>query len=127
MRGLGEDDEGEHSVLEAVLHEAIAEARPDNASDPVMYERPHRTSPRGAAAEVVRGDEDLRLPERRLVEDEISVLGAVGIEADVVEEELPVARLPRLAEEARGEDAVGSGVGEVHGQGRGAVGCVWRQ
>src|SRR5438876_2161445 len=122
---LGRDDDGEHTVLEAVLHEDIAEGRPDHASDPVMHERPHRTFPRGAAAEVVRGDEDLRLPERRLVEDEISVLGAVGIEADVVEEELPVARLPRLAEEARGDDAVGIDVGKIHGHGRGGESGEW--
>src|SRR5438552_8356343 len=120
---LGRDDDGEHTVLEAVLHEDIAEGRPDHASDPVMHERPHRTFPRGAAAEVVRGDEDLRLPERRLVEDEISVLGAVGIEADVVEEELLVAGLPRLAEEARGDDAVGIDVGKIHGHGRGRQSC----
>src|SRR6266849_10842663 len=93
----------ERAVLEAILEEDVAEARPDHHADAVVHEGPHRHLARRPAAEVLGGDQDLRVPVAGMVQHEIGLRGAVGVEAHVVEEERPEARLARLAEEARGD------------------------
>ena len=66
-------------------------ARRDDRAESVGLERPHRRLARGAAAEVLGRDQDLRVAVRRLVEDELRRAPAVGVEAHVVEEEARVA------------------------------------
>jgi hypothetical protein len=68
---------------------------------------------RGAAAEVLARDQDLRAAPLRLVEKEIGILAAVATQTQVVKQELAVARRARLAQEARRHDAVGIHVGEL--------------
>ena len=103
---------GKHPHLEAVVEEDVAEGRRDDRADPVGGERPDRVLPRGAAAEVVGGDEDARGTKRGLIEDEVRPFPAVLVEAHVVEEEPRVLRPPGPMQESRGDDAVGI---DVHG------------
>src|SRR5216684_1662928 len=76
------------AVLEAVVVEDVGEARRDDAADAEIQERPGRVLARAAAAEILAGDQDLRLPVGRLVEDEIRVLRPVIAVAQLVEEGL---------------------------------------
>jgi hypothetical protein len=49
----------------------------DHAADAEIEQRPRRVLARGAAAEIVAGDEDLRVCDRPAVEHEVRVLAAV--------------------------------------------------
>src|SRR5215467_11594353 len=82
------EHDGEHPVLEAVLEEDVAERGADDAAEARAHERPHCRLARGAAAEVLRRHEDLRVTIGYLIEDEVPVLRAVRVEAHVVEEVL---------------------------------------
>jgi len=105
-------------VLDAVLVEDVAEARRDHRADAPGVERPHRHLARRAAAEVLGRHEDLRAAVGGLVQDELGLLRAVGVEAHVVEQEARVVRrVPGLAQEARGDDAVGIDVRQVDRRG----------
>src|SRR3954469_143436 len=74
---LGADLDRQHAVLEAVVVEDVAELGRDHAADAVVHQRPGRVLARGAAAEVVVGDDDLRLAVGWLVEHEIRIVAAV--------------------------------------------------
>src|SRR5580658_3083617 len=67
----------QHAVLEAVVVENVAERGRDDAGDAEIHQRPGCVLARGAAAEIVVGDQDFRLAIGRLVEHEIRVLAAV--------------------------------------------------
>src|SRR5580704_8763772 len=64
----------QHAVLEAVVVENVAERGRDHAGDAEIQQRPRRVLARGAAAEIVAGDQNLRFAIGRLVEHEILVL-----------------------------------------------------
>src|SRR3984893_7559840 len=67
----------QHAVLEAVVVENVPERGRDHAGDAEIHQRPGRVLARGAAAEIVVGDQNLRLAIGRLVEHEIGILAAV--------------------------------------------------
>src|SRR6266852_9952 len=74
---LRRDLDRQHAVLEAVVVEDVAERGRDHAADAEIHERPRRVLARGAAAEIVARDQDLRLAIGRLVEHEVGILAAV--------------------------------------------------
>src|SRR5258706_8582471 len=96
------EDDREDAVLEGIFEEDIAEGRRDPRAEACARERPDRALARRSAAEVLRGDEDLRIAILGAIEHE----GGIGL-AQVVEEEFLVAGGARLAQESRGNDAVG--------------------
>src|SRR5207245_1911470 len=111
---VGRQDHRQQAVLEAVLMEDVAEARRDHRAHAVGRQRPHRGLARGAAAEVLGGDDDPGSAVRRLVQDEVGPLGAVATEAHVVKQEARVlGNAPVLAEEARRDHAIGVDVREI--------------
>jgi hypothetical protein len=61
------DDDRQNAVLEAVVVEDVGEAGGDHAADAEIEQRPGRVLARGAAAEIVAGDEDLRIAPGRLL------------------------------------------------------------
>ena len=93
--------------LDRVLVEDVAEARREHELVARVFERPGRMLPRGAAAEVAPGDEDLGA----------LVLGAAqleqGILHPVVEQELAVPRALDPLQELLRDDLVGVDVGPV--------------
>src|SRR5712692_1613778 len=95
------------AVLEAVVVEDVGEARRDDAADAEIQERPGRVLARAAAAEILAGDQDLRLPVGRLVEDEIRVLRPVIAVAQLVEEGLAQAGALDRLQMLLGDDLVG--------------------
>ena len=112
---LARQDHRQQPVLVAVRMKDVAQARRDHRSDPVRLEHPDRHLSRRAAAEILGHDEDPRPTVRRLVQDELGLLRAVGVEAHVAEEEARVPRGPLgLHQEARGNDAVGVDVVAGH-------------
>src|SRR5258707_3097964 len=113
-RGLARHHDGERTVLEAVLEEDVAEARPDHHPDAVIQEGPHRHLARGAAAEVLRGHQDPGLAIRGAVQHEVGPLPAVRAEAHVVEQKRAEAALAGPPQEARRDDPVGVDVGQIH-------------
>src|SRR5579863_10019095 len=78
----------QHAVLKAVVVENIAERCRDHAGDAEIEKRPRRVLARGAAAEIVAGDQNLGLAIGRLVEHEIRVLAAVVAKALLGEQAL---------------------------------------
>src|SRR6266446_6430371 len=111
---LGRQDHRQEAVLEAILVKNVPQARRDHRADAIGVEHPDRHLARGAAAEVLGHDEDLRVTVGRLIQDELGPLRAVGVEANVVEEEARVPRrAPGLSQEARGNDAVRVDVGQI--------------
>ena len=87
-RSCGRDLHRQDAVLEAVVVENVAERGRDHAGDAEILERPGRVLARGAAAEIVVGDQDLRLAVGRLVEHEIGILAAVVAVAPLGEQAL---------------------------------------
>ena len=77
LQVLRRDLDRQHAVLEAVVVEDVAERGRDHAADAEIHQRPGRVLARGAAAEIVAGDQDLGLAIGRLVEHEVGVLAAV--------------------------------------------------
>ena len=74
---LRRDLDRQHAVLEAVVVENVAERGRDHAGDAEIHERPGRVLARGAATEIVAGDQNLGLAIGRLVEHEIRIFAAV--------------------------------------------------
>src|SRR5204863_9337595 len=78
---LGEDDR-EKAVLERVDEEDVGVRRRNYAAEAVIDERPGRMLARGAAAEILPGEQDRRVAISRLVQHELRVLlPPVGEEA----------------------------------------------
>src|SRR5262249_31285477 len=71
------DLDRQHAVLEAVVVEDVAERGRDHATDAEVHQRPRRVLARGAATEIVTGDQNFGLAIGRLVEHEVRVLAAV--------------------------------------------------
>src|SRR5262245_44115590 len=71
------DLDRQHSVLEAVVVEDVAERGRDHATDAEVHQRPRRVLARGTTTEVVIGDENLRLAIGGLVENEVGVFAAI--------------------------------------------------
>src|SRR3979409_1742687 len=69
------------TVLEAVVEEDVAEARRDDRPDPEHRNRIDGALARGAAAEIPLRDKNSGAPIARLIENEIGLLGTIGIEA----------------------------------------------
>ena len=80
------DRDRQDAVLEAVVVEDVGEGRRDHAADAEVQQRPRGVLARGAAAEIVARDDDLRLAIGRLVQHEIGVLRAVLVVAHLREE-----------------------------------------
>ena len=57
-------DNRQNAVLEAIVEEDVGERRGDHAADAEVEQRPRRMLARAAAAEVLAGDQDLRLRDR---------------------------------------------------------------
>ena len=106
-RSSGTDLDRQHAVLEAVVVEDVAELRRDHAADAVVHQRPGRVLARGAAAEVVVGDDDLGLAVGRLVEHEIRVLAAVVLVAQLREQALGEPGALERLQVLLGDDHVG--------------------
>ena len=83
---FGADGDRQDAVLEAVVVENIGEAGRDHAAYAEIEQRPGRMLAAGAAAEIVAGDQDLRLAVGRLVEHEVRILGAVLLVAHLGEQ-----------------------------------------
>src|SRR5216683_784069 len=103
LRQLARQD----AVLEAVVVEDVGEARRDDAAYAEIQQRQGRDLARAAAAEILAGDQDLRLPVGRLVEDEIRVLRPVIAVAQLVEEGLAQAGALDRLQMLLGDDLVG--------------------
>ena len=111
------DADRQHAILEAVIVENIAERGRDHAADAEIHQRPGRVFPRGTAAEIVAGDQDLGFAIGRLVEDEIRVFGAVVEIALLGEQALgQPGTLDRL-EILLGDDHVGVDIDDPQGGG----------
>jgi spore maturation protein CgeB len=76
----------QEAVLEAVLVKNVGERRRDHAPDAPVEERPRRMLARGAAAEIVACDENLRAGIGRLIERKVGVGRAVRPPRDLGEE-----------------------------------------
>ena len=95
------------AVLEAVVEEDVGEGGRDHAADAEIQQRPGRVLARGAAAEVLAGDQDLRVAVGLAVEHELRPLAAVVVEAQRLEQvDAEPGALDRL-EVARRDDLVG--------------------
>src|SRR5687768_14044923 len=70
----GRQHHRQEAVLERVVEENVGERRRDHAAKAVVHQRPRRVLARGAAAEILAREQDLRSLEARLVEDELRVL-----------------------------------------------------
>src|SRR3546814_2236725 len=66
------DDDRQDAVLEAVVVEDVGEAGGDDAADSEVEKSPGRMFPRGAAAEIIAGDENLGIAVGGIVENERS-------------------------------------------------------
>ncbi len=77
------------AVLEAVVVEDVGEAGRDHAADAEVEQRPGGMLAARPAAEIVAGDQDLRLAVGRLVEDEIRVFRTVLVVAHLREQAAP--------------------------------------
>src|SRR5690606_36419337 len=95
------------AVLERIVAEDVAESRRDQRADAGVDERVDRAFARRAAPEIVLDQQDARLLGAGAVERKLGVEHAVGIAADVVEEELVVPLLAVGLDEARRNDLVG--------------------
>jgi hypothetical protein len=109
-------DDGQDAVLEAVVVEDVGKAGRDHAADAVIQQRPGRMFARAAAAEIVAGDDDLAVAIGGLVQDEIRDLGAVGVEAHLVEQVLAQTRAVDRLQELLGNDHVGVDIDQRHGR-----------
>src|SRR5260370_24237651 len=103
-RLLGRQRDRQQSVLEAIVEEDVAEARPDHGAEAVIPQRIDRVLARGAAADVLFGDQDARAAPGRLIQDKTALLRARIVEPQIVEQKAAVTGIPRLAQEPRGED-----------------------
>jgi glycosyltransferase involved in cell wall biosynthesis len=104
--GLRQGDR-QDAVLEAVVVEDVGEGRRDDAPDAEIEQRPRGVLARGAAAEILSHDQDLRLRVGRLVQHEIGARLARLVIAELGEE--PVAQPGALdgLEVLLGDDHVG--------------------
>ena len=80
--------DGQNAVLEAVVVEDVCEAGRDDAAYAEVEQCPRRMLAAGATPEVVAHNQNLGVPVRRLVEDEIRVLVTVLIVSQFIEERL---------------------------------------
>lgn len=98
----------------AIPPETLHEVRQAFAAPGVteVGERPRRVFARGAAAEIVMGNQYPGIPVCWLVEDEVGTLGAVAVEAEVGEQVLSQAAAPKRLQKTGGQYLVGIDVGE---------------
>ena len=111
------DDDRQDAVLEAVVVEDVGEAGRDDAADAEIEQRPGRMLAARAAAEIVAGDEDLRLAVGRLVEHEIRVLRAVVVVAHLGEKPGAEAGALDRLQIILGDDHVGVDIDDRQGRG----------
>src|SRR5689334_3353653 len=104
--GVGQGDRQE-AVFQRIVLENLAERRRDDRAEAVVAQRPRSVLARGADAEILAREQDLRALVARLVEDELRIL-APRSEAGVAE----AAALDRLQVALR-NDLVGIDVGAV--------------
>ena len=101
------------AVLEAVIVENVGEGRRDHAANAEIEQCPGRMLARRAAAEIIAGDQDLRLAIGRLVEHEFRQFLAVLVIAHLIEQRLAEPRpLDRLQELLR-DDHVGIDIDDI--------------
>src|SRR6266508_844339 len=93
LRVLRPQHDREQSVLQAVLAIDVGKAPRHDDADVVRQHSPHRRLARRAGAEIVAGHQNPRLPELRLVEDEVRILAAVVAPARAHEQQRLVVRL----------------------------------
>ncbi|CDX62803.1 hypothetical protein MPL3365_80005 [Mesorhizobium plurifarium] len=111
------DGDRQDAVLEAVVVEDVGERGRDHAADAEVEQRPGRVLAARAAAEIVAGDQDLRLAVGRLVEHEIRVLRTVLVVAHLGEQAgAEPGALDRLEIILR-DDHVGVDIDDRHGRG----------
>jgi hypothetical protein len=112
---LGRHHDRQDPVLEAVVVENVGEACRDHAANAEIEEGPGCVLARGAAAEIVAGDQNLGIAIGRLVEDEIRVLAAVVVVAHLREQALAEAGPLDRLEVILGDDHVGVDIHHVQG------------
>jgi hypothetical protein len=95
------------AILEAVVEENVGEVRSDDTADAEIEQCPGCMFTRGAAAEVLVGDDDLRAAVRFLVQHELRAFLALGVVAQCVEQVHAEAGAFDRLEESRGDDLVG--------------------
>ena len=113
---LGADADRQHAVLETVVVENVAERGGDDAADAEIHQRPGRVLARRAAAEIVAGDQNLRLAIGRLVEDEVRVLAAVVVVARFGEQALAEAGALDGLQVLLGDHHVGVDIDDAQGR-----------
>src|SRR5262245_27713406 len=101
------DLDREHAVLEAVVVKDVADRGRDDAADAEIHQRPRRVLPRGAATEIIVGDQNSGLAIGGLVEHEVRVLAAVVAITLLREQALTQPRALDGLEILLGDDHVG--------------------
>src|SRR5208282_4021943 len=109
----GRQRDRKKAVLQTVVVEDIGELRRDHRAEARVIERPHRMLSRTAASKIVARDQNRRALVARLVQREIFVLGAVGIEPPVDEQPLLEAGPHYSLQKLLGDDLIGIDVGAI--------------
>lgn len=108
------DNDGKHAVLEGVVVEDIGEGGGDNALDTEIEQSPRGVLTGTTTTEVGAGhNEDLGIAVDTLVQDEVGVLGAIGIVTELVESGGAKTGTLDGLEELLGDNGVGVDVGAV--------------
>src|SRR6478672_4053079 len=128
---VGRQHDRQQAVLETVVVENVGEARRDDRAEAVFLQRPWRVFPRGAAAEVLAGQQHAGALVARRVEDELRVerphavvapgLADVEVAPFVEQVRSEAGALDRL-QELLGDDLVGVDIGAVERTGQAGVG-----
>ena len=100
------------AVLEAVIVENVGEAGRDDRANAEVEQGPGRMFARGAAAEIVFRNQDLRVPVGRLVEHEIGIFRAVVLVAHFRKQPLAQTGALNGLQVLLGDDHVGVDVGD---------------
>ena len=105
-------DGSEKPVLDRVLCEDVAEGRRDHAAETGLIKRIDGRFARRAAAEIAAGDEDPGVAPDRPIQRKVGFLVAVGVAAQIVEQNAPELRRARQFQIARRQNLIGVDIGE---------------
>src|SRR5262245_5061737 len=121
------------AVLQRVRGEDVGDRSGDDGSETEVQERPWRVLARGAASEIVAGDEDAVRGEIDTVEQSVGAWSAVGVMAPIIEDLAAEAFARGGGGEARRDDLVGvdarlrqhDGAGSERGEGLAHEAASW--
>ena len=112
---------GQHAVLRAVGCEDVRERRGDDGAEAVIGKSPRRVLARGAAAEVLRRQQNASAPVSRPVKYEILVRNTISLVAPIVKQKLSEARALYAFQKLLRNNLIRVYVGPVE---RGCQSCV---